>query len=280
MKYRIICGFFCICLLIPLSLQAEADTTSTAIEFLEKENAQLKAEKSDLISILQWSLGSILVIIVALFGSSYLFTFRLNKKELDNIEAGFALKIKELMTNFGNEINANVKEDSNALVGRFQKQLDEFNLNYRQQIDNLQTSFSTQIHSMEKTNEDRSESLKTEIRGTEDRLKKLLKSTETELQAYVYRVEHYMWKTREVWVNALWCLLSEAEIYFEKNNNGMIELCTKDIINVIETIVEHETELSKYDKESIIKFSEKLPESLNVEKNKLLEIIDNVKIRM
>ncbi|WP_296384556.1 hypothetical protein [Winogradskyella sp.] len=56
---------------------------------------QFQEETSGIQEIFQWSMGSIIVIILAIFGTNIFFNFRYNKKELENLIQQFDLKIQK-----------------------------------------------------------------------------------------------------------------------------------------------------------------------------------------
>jgi len=319
---------------------------------LQNENLELKSQNTSLAELFKWSISSILLIIIALLGSSVYFNFRLSKKELENINKGLELdmrnlKIKlekdislklELMENtylknaeenrnafasltkdinssFGTfqnkvennitqkmlsieeltrnyienskadfsflvkELNTNIKNDSSKLTDRFQKQLDEFNANYRQQITTIEKSLNSQFSGLEKRLDQTNESLLEKIKSTEEKgtsshsaLINDLAYTKKIIQADIERNAGYMWEARGVFSNSLRCFIRECEIYVELNRDAMISISLSNIKGIASKL----KSIDKSDKNSIERLFENVPSNHDSKKAEIMEIVNGL----
>lgn len=280
---------------------------SEKIEQLKCENSDLKEQKSEVINVLKWSIGSIIIIIIALIGSNVYFNFRLSSKEIENIKKGIELDIKnirieieksiseklnELNENFQKnndklkndfsilekEINTNIKNDNSKLSDKFQNQLDEFNNNYRQQISTIEKSFSSQLmalqENLEKAKENLDEKINTntkKLNSTENALTKSIEISNKSIRASIERNAGYMWETRGVLSNSLTSYIRECEIYIELGGiDDMIELSLSNIIGIVKKM----NIISNYDKYDLENLFKKLPSKFNQTKTDIKDLID------
>jgi hypothetical protein len=73
-----------------------------------------KKSNTELLETFRWSIASIIIILLAVFGSNIFFNFRFNKKELENLLQQIDLKIQEVRTSLLNEIeteNEKIKKE-------------------------------------------------------------------------------------------------------------------------------------------------------------------------
>lgn len=281
---------------------------SIKVELLEKQNIELKEQKSEIVEILKWSIGSIIIIIIALFGSSFYFNFRLSKKELDNVNKGIELDIKNQKIEFEKflnekiiefndknkenidkinssfnelvkEINSSIKKDNSSLIDRFQNQLDEFNSNYRQQIKTIEKSFNSQIKSTQQLFENEKEVLfekiesnSKKIESNNSNLQKEINYTEKTIRASIQRNAGYYWETTGVLSNSLRSYMNECNIYLDLDKVSMVELS----LNNIKQIVEKLKSIDNYDKKELDTLLERIPSKYNSMKINIQELVGKI----
>ncbi|MFT6902355.1 MAG: hypothetical protein ACJAXS_002565 [Colwellia sp.] len=279
-------------------------------EVLQKEIVILKQERSDLIDFFKFSMGSIITILVIFLGGTIFSNYRLSTKESENIKNTIALGLKENKLEFESithskfegiqsknqeEINlinekfntlastqsTEIKTDNARLVNNFQKQLEEFNINYRQQISTLESNFSTQITQFEKSIEKSELSFKEAITtSNNDTTAKIDKSVDsidkkiTSIKLDHKRTEGYMWEHRGVYVNSLNCFIDECVGFAEKDSEGMVKLS----IGNVDKILDKTSELLKTQKDSFIAKLNTIPKKYDKYIDPIITKINNIEV--
>lgn len=167
-KSLLLLGFlFCLCILF-----AKTDTTnqiqlnkiktekvsncsnSEVYSILYEES---KKSNTELLETFRWAIGSIIIILIAIFGSNIFFNFRFNKKELENLLQQIDLKIQGVRTSLLDEIevenekikkefetkSAKISEDFESLQKETISGIIKENNNFKQKIENLFSAQTT-----------------------------------------------------------------------------------------------------------------------------------------
>lgn len=158
------------------SVHSELKTENGTYKILYED---IKKNNQELTDSFQWSIGSILLIIIAIFGGSIYYNFRFNKNELSNLMQKVNLKIQEIKNDLLKEqendikrLESNINEKTKELSDSFkflqdntiQRLLNEIkdfkskienNLNEQQErtvnkIEMLQSDFSKNIDELSK----------------------------------------------------------------------------------------------------------------------------------
>lgn len=103
------------------------NTTNQQIETYKILYEEVKLNNTRLIESFQWSIGSILLIILAIFGGSIYFNFRYNKNELSNLLQKVDMKIQEIKTDLIKKQDDEIEKLELALNERSKKISDDFN---------------------------------------------------------------------------------------------------------------------------------------------------------
>jgi len=276
------------------------------IEQLVKENQTLTSQKSEIVDILKWSIGSILIIIIALLTSSVYFNFRLSRKEIENINKGIELEIKNFkidleksisqkielfensskentdnlkvnFTKLEKELNAKIDRDNTKLLDGFQNQLDEFNINYRQQITTIEKSLTSQINTFENLIKQLKDNLLEKINTNSEEINKnnknvldLIERVKKSITASIERNAGYMWEAKGVLSNALNSYRRECEIHIDLGNDFMIGLS----LDSLKKIAEQMGKVYSYDQKDLEKLFDKLPSKYDETKEVLRKLFD------
>jgi len=252
-------------------------------EQTEKENSKIQ-------EIFLWSMGSIIVIILAIFGSNIFFNFRFNKKELENLTQQIDLKIQTIreksiemlkadQLSYQEKIEKSLKETEIE----FQNLLKSFNENYSQQIDNLnsntvnqietiQDSFNKQLLLSKQNTEDKILVIKKEIKQIvgENRLEIL--NLESNIKRDNARIKAHLWDGREVYSNSLTSRMDELEILIKGSSN--LEFYLNDLIDNLNKV----KRVSKYDYDKLFRIIEKINSDSYNEMIELIISIANEKL--
>jgi hypothetical protein len=284
------------------SLEAQQKNNEKT-EQLVHENQLLSNQKSEIVDVLKWSIGSILIIIIALLGSSVYFNFRLSRKEIDNINKGIELEIKnfkiDLEKNISEkiaefeksnnvstenirerfvilekELNTKIDRDNTKLLDGFQNQLDEFNSNYRQQVSTIEKSLSSQIMTNENLVEQLKNSLLEKINSNSEKIDnnnkyvlELIEKVKKSITASIERNAGYMWEARNVLSNALNAYRRECEIHIELGNDFMIGFS----LGSMKDIAKQMGKIESSNQKNIERLFDKLPSKYDDSKAELRE---------
>lgn len=300
MKFVIFLFYF---ITISISAETAKKTPEVApvnieVKELQKEILKLKYQKSELISLFQFSVGSIITILVLFLGGSAFANYRLSTKETENINSAIKLGLKENKLEFqditfskfesisknslenidlinkrfeklASDLNSSIKTDNIKLVDDFKNTLDVFNSNYRQQISMLENSFSSQINQLEKSIQKTENILNEKIldfnklnseklKLSRDDLVKKIKVSELKTS----RVEGYLWDSRGVHINSIRAFLEECQGHAEHNNERMVRLCLRNIDPILDKMTSLSEEQGKELIAALNIIAKKFPENV------------------
>jgi len=249
----------------------------------EKENSRIQ-------EIFLWSMGSIIIIIIAIFGSNIFFNFRFNKKELENLTQQIDLKIQKIteesieslkasQNNYQEKIENNLKETEKE----FQNLLKSFNENYSQQINNLngntakqietlQDSFNKQLSLTAQNTIENFISVKKEINQGIKSNNLEISKLENKIKRDLARVQAHLWDGREVFSNSLTSRMDELEILIKNKHN--LDFYLNDLIENLEKV----RKLSKYDHKKLLSLIDKIDSETYKEKVEKIKLISENKL--
>ncbi len=179
-KNNIMKHFLFIVLVLSYSLSFASDSIKyTAIEKplianesaqLQKENSELREQNTEMAELFKWSISSILLIILALLGSSVFFNFRLSKKELENINKGLELDMRNLKIKLEKDISEKMSIMENAYVKNVEESKNsflalekEFNSNFGAFQNKTEKNISQKMQSLEELTRNHIEKSKSEF---------------------------------------------------------------------------------------------------------------------
>lgn len=208
---------------------------------------ETRTNNSELLKSFQWSVGSILLIIIAIFGGSIYFNFRFNKNELSNLLQQVDLKIKDiksdLLKNQESEIEQleiifnkkydTLSQDFKELQSTTIKEINEYKLKIEENLRSHQ-EFSTKETSklsddFAKKIESISNKYQNQLDTFNDNYKQQINTINQNINKQVDTIN----TSTEKQINSI------AEIF-----NTKVEVINKDIVKINKSLDEKDKELS------------------------------------
>jgi uncharacterized membrane-anchored protein YhcB (DUF1043 family) len=249
-------------------IEKEKTNIATTVKVIDsdfKEKAELykilyensKSANERLISTIHLIIGVVITFLIALFGTQFLFNFKLKKEEIHNLETSFDKKISNSNTDFTKQIN--------TLYNEKEKTFGEAFTLFKQELSkNTDVRFADENKSIDL----KFDKCKQEIESSKSLLKYQIELVDIKLEKNIGDV----WGIKGVEVNALGRYTETALL--ELKNKHDIKYTLSDII----TILNKQAKLPEYRKEKLDELASLLPKEYESQKDAIVSRLNSLEI--
>lgn len=221
------------------------DNVSNIYKLLYEDS---KSANNSIITILQWSIGLIFTIILAVIGSQIFFNFRINKKEIENIKK---TNLEEI-ANKHSEILAFLNGKLSDQNGTIQLKTDDIR-------NEMLTFYDNKMSEISKQEETKKELLDKNLEILETKLRNEI----SYLEAKMNKNSGYIWELKGVTANALTNFLNTVESELDLNYDPKFTL--DNILKVLKDL----DDIHEMDYKRLVRLVQILPASTESIKNEI-----------
>lgn len=217
-------------------LESQRAAAENELKILKEKNILVSEFQGTLISVVFWSLGVVVSVVLLLVGASFITNFKMHEKDLQRVRDDYESKIKV----FGSEIDANFSRVSREILeaqdARSQQDLNRV----LDQTNQIRAQFEVFRLALEAKVAETSKSA-----GRAEAIADIVNEKQHSLALEMRRVEAMVWNIRKIPTNVLITYLQALDSALITRNDWDIDDTVKRIIEVLEEFAVEQTPVTK-----------------------------------
>lgn len=248
------------------------------------ENA--KENNSELISILTTSLTLLFGVIIAIIGSSIYYNYRFNKKEYELLYKEVVNKLEETQSRLLDESSDKISKISSDYQNEIDEKYEQLSETYKTNFETVRDSYKEIINSFKKDSNRQIEQLVKENNLIRDYIENIKKSSkddlnykENDLKRELSNIKGDLYLMKNWYALALDSFINQASFGLDINYSWELKYTLDDIQFCINKIMDTEDTITPRIKEKLDRMLSKVPERFSDKKDKIINVIDKIKIK-
>lgn len=238
----------------------------------------VKETNNKIISIIQWTFGIVITVLIALIGGNFYQNYRQNKSRMKEIEQEFETKFNEFKNNSFSKIDTKIKEKFQDSENNLKDLFKTFSDSQNKEIENLIDKTNSKLDKIKEEFNTKDKKSKRKIIENKNKIKSLdneisskIEKLEKNIMVNVNKIEGDLWLLKEVKNNALRRYINAALLELELDKN--IEFRLETIIDLLKEM----NSLSSSSLSTLQELLKSIPDiEYGVHKDKLTKLIDKM----